>query len=83
MLFCLDDEIDRKGTNSVKWEFFVKREGIPQLEYSDRSFGPDRIIWLKEPSMGYSVILHRLKPSMNPSWVGWRSGKVGRSRRIG
>jgi cystathionine beta-lyase len=44
MSFCLDDEIDRRGTNSVKWEFFVKREGIPQLEYSDRSFGPDRII---------------------------------------
>ena len=44
MSFCLDDEIDRRGTNSVKWEFFVEREGIPQLVNSDRSFGPDRII---------------------------------------
>jgi cystathionine beta-lyase len=44
MSFRFDDEIDRRGTNSIKWEFFIKREGIQQLEYSDRSFGPDRVI---------------------------------------
>jgi cystathionine beta-lyase len=63
MLFCLDDEIDRKGTNSVKWEFFVKREGIPQLEYSDRSFGPDRIIPMWVADMDFCTaepIVHAL-----------------------
>jgi cystathionine beta-lyase len=39
-----NEEIDRRGTHSVKWEFFVQREGVPHLEYSDRSFRRDRII---------------------------------------
>jgi cystathionine beta-lyase len=37
-------ELDRHGTNSVKWEFFVQREGVQRLEHSDRSFGHDRVI---------------------------------------
>jgi cystathionine beta-lyase len=40
----LNFEIDRRGTHSVKWEFFVQREGVQRLEPTDRSFGPDRVI---------------------------------------
>jgi len=39
-----DVEIDRAGTNSIKWEY-VQREGDPHhWDHSDRCFGDDRVL---------------------------------------
>lgn len=39
-----DEEYDRKGTNSVKWEFIQGEEDLIRWEYTDRCFGPDRVL---------------------------------------
>jgi len=39
-----DEKIDRKGTNSLKWEF-MQREGDPlHWDHTDRCFGEDRLL---------------------------------------
>lgn len=39
-----DDEIDRGGTNSLKWEFIPQEEDPLYWEQTDRFFGEDRIL---------------------------------------
>ncbi len=39
-----DVEIDRRGTNSVKWEFNQKPNDPTSVEPTDRFFGPDRML---------------------------------------
>ncbi len=39
-----DVEIDRRGTNSVKWEFKQKPNDPTSVEPTDRFFGPDRML---------------------------------------
>ena len=44
MKYNFDEEIDRRGTNSIKWEF-VEREDQPgHWEHTNRSFGEDRVL---------------------------------------
>jgi len=39
-----DAKVDRRGTNSLKWEF-IQREGDPlHWEHTDRCFGEDRVL---------------------------------------
>jgi len=39
-----DDEIDRRGTNSLKWEFSPQEQDPLYWEQTDRFFGEDRIL---------------------------------------
>lgn len=39
-----DNEVDRRGTNSVKWEFIQKPDDPTQVQHTDRFFGADRTI---------------------------------------
>ncbi len=39
-----DEEFDRRGTHSVKWEFVQGEDELLNLEYTDRFFGPDRVL---------------------------------------
>lgn len=44
MTNAFDQEVDRRGTNSLKWEF-VQREGDPHhWDHTDRFLGEDRIL---------------------------------------
>ena len=44
MEHSFDEEYDRRGTHSVKWEFIPGEEDPPQLEHTARCFGPDRVL---------------------------------------
>jgi cystathionine beta-lyase len=44
MKLFFDEEYDRKGTGSVKWEFIQGGEDLLNWEHTDRFFGPDRIL---------------------------------------
>lgn len=39
-----DEEIDRRGTSSLKWEFIQKEQDPLRWEQTDRFFGEDRIL---------------------------------------
>ncbi len=39
-----DEEVDRRGTNSVKWEFIQKPDDPTQVQHTDRFFGADRTL---------------------------------------
>jgi len=39
-----DEEIDRRGTNSLKWEFIQQQEDPPRWEHSDRFSGENRVL---------------------------------------
>ncbi len=39
-----DEEIDRRGTNSLKWEFMQSAEDLERWVHTDRSFGPERVL---------------------------------------
>ena len=39
-----DEEIDRRGTDSLKWEFIQQAEGALLWQQTDRFFGEDRIL---------------------------------------
>lgn len=40
----IDEMIDRRGTNSLKWEFIQHEEDPLRWEHTDRFFGEDRIL---------------------------------------
>jgi cystathionine beta-lyase len=44
MTYDFNEPINRKGTNSVKWEFRMELEGTPRLVYTDEAFSEDRLI---------------------------------------
>lgn len=44
MKHFFDEEYDREGTGSVKWEYIQGGEDLLNWEYTDRCFGPDRIL---------------------------------------
>jgi cystathionine beta-lyase len=44
MTYDFDELINRKGTDSVKWEFRMELEGTPRLVHSDEAFSEDRLI---------------------------------------
>jgi cystathionine beta-lyase len=44
MEHSFDEEYDRRGTHSVKWEFVMGEEDLLQLEHTVRFFGPDRVL---------------------------------------
>jgi cystathionine beta-lyase len=44
MKHSFDEEFDRRGTHSVKWEFVQEGEDLLNMEYTDRFFGPDRAL---------------------------------------
>jgi cystathionine beta-lyase len=44
MKHSFDEEYDRRGTNSVKWEFAQEGEDLLNIEHTDRFFGPDRAL---------------------------------------
>ena len=39
-----DQEHDREGTSSIKWEFIQQGDDLLNWEHTDRFFGPDRIL---------------------------------------
>ncbi|MCJ7535760.1 MAG: aminotransferase class I/II-fold pyridoxal phosphate-dependent enzyme, partial [Anaerolineales bacterium] len=44
MQYSFDEEFDRKGTHSVKWEFAQEGEDLLEFEHTDRCFGQDRVL---------------------------------------
>ena len=44
MTYHLDDEVNRRGTDSVKWEFMQVEDGVPRLAPTNRSFGENRVL---------------------------------------
>ncbi len=44
MKHLFDEEHDRKGTCSVKWEFIQRGEDLLHWDHTDACFGPDRIL---------------------------------------
>jgi cystathionine beta-lyase len=44
MKHSFDEEYDRKGTHSVKWEFVQGGEDLLSWEHTDRCFGPNRVL---------------------------------------
>lgn len=44
MTHPLDEEVDRKGTCSVKWEFIQQGEDLLHWEHTHRFFGPNRVL---------------------------------------
>lgn len=40
----LDEEIDRRGTNSLKWEYVQSEDDPQRWLHTDRSFGEDRVL---------------------------------------
>jgi cystathionine beta-lyase len=47
---CFDDVIDRRGTNSLKWEFIQQEQDPLRWEQTDCFFGEDRILpmWVSD-----------------------------------
>ncbi len=50
MRYNFDKEINRKGTNSIKWEYIVAEKGVFVVEKTDRFFGKDRALpmWIAD-----------------------------------
>lgn len=44
MKYNFDEEYDRRGTQSVKWEFMRGDEGEPEIVFSDHCFRPKRVL---------------------------------------
>ena len=44
MKYDFDEQIDRRGTNSVKWEFMPREDDPAKLDPTDRFFGDDRLL---------------------------------------
>jgi len=44
MDYDFDAEVDRRDTNSLKWEFIQSDEDPLKWELTDRFFGEDRIL---------------------------------------
>ncbi|MGB3703411.1 MAG: MalY/PatB family protein, partial [Anaerolineales bacterium] len=53
MEYSFDEEFDRKGTHSVKWEFAQEGEDLLEFEHTDRCFGPDRVLPLWVADMDF------------------------------
>ncbi len=49
----LDQELDRRGTNSLKWEFVQRQDDPERWEHTDRSFGKDRVLPLWVADMDF------------------------------
>ncbi|HEY2980484.1 MAG TPA: MalY/PatB family protein [Anaerolineales bacterium] len=50
MRYNFDREINRRNTNSIKWEFVQSEKGVFQLEKTDRYFGRNRMLplWIAD-----------------------------------
>jgi hypothetical protein len=44
MTHPFDGEVNRRGTHSLKWEFIQQGEDLLHWEYTDRFFGPNRLL---------------------------------------
>ena len=44
MKYNFDAEYDRRGTQSVKWEFVRGDEGQPEIVFSDHCYSPERVL---------------------------------------
>jgi cystathionine beta-lyase len=44
MKYSFDEEFDRKGTHSVKWEFAQEGEDLLDFQHNDRCFGEERVL---------------------------------------
>ncbi len=44
MEISFDEEFDRRGTRSVKWEFVQVGEEQLEFEFTDQCFGPERVL---------------------------------------
>lgn len=44
MRYDFDQEIGRKGTNSVKWEFIQEGKDLLHWEHTDKAFGKNRVL---------------------------------------
>jgi cystathionine beta-lyase len=44
MKYNFDEEIDRRGTNSIKWEFVERADQPGYVDHTDRSFGEQRVL---------------------------------------
>jgi cystathionine beta-lyase len=53
MDYDFDAEIDRRGTNSIKWEFIQAGEDLLRWEHTDRFFGEGRILPLWVADMDF------------------------------
>ena len=53
MKYALENEINRKGTNCVKWEFIQGGDDLLHWEYTDECFGPNRILPLWVADMDF------------------------------
>jgi cystathionine beta-lyase len=53
MSCSFDEEIDRKGTNSVKWEFIQDGEDLLHWENTDKFFGEQRVLPLWVADMDF------------------------------
>ena len=53
MKYDFDREINRRGTNSLKWEFMQVGEDLMNWEPTDRFFGPDRTLPLWVADMDF------------------------------
>lgn len=53
MTHAFDEEVDRRGTNSVKWEFVQDGEDLLHWERTDRSLGNQRVLPLWVADMDF------------------------------
>ena len=53
MKYSFDEEQDRQGTSSMKWEFIQQGEGLMQWEHTDLFFGPNRVLPLWVADMDF------------------------------
>ncbi|MHC5037605.1 MAG: cystathionine beta-lyase, partial [Planctomycetota bacterium] len=55
MKHVFDREVDRKNTNSVKWEFTTWNEKLGKRQQSDCCFGEDRVLPLWVADMDFEA----------------------------
>jgi len=55
MKYNFDKQIEREGTNSVKWEFILKERRLIQREYSEKYSSPESLLPLWVADMDFPV----------------------------
>ncbi len=53
MKYNFDEEIDRRGTQSIKWEFMEREDQPGHWDHTDRSFGDGRVLPLWVADMDF------------------------------
>lgn len=53
MIFNFDEEISRKGTHSIKWEFQFEGDELAYSDQTDPKYGPDRLLPLWVADMDF------------------------------